>query len=218
MKETKMWDDEWTEFKGTSIFGRFLRRAQKNTLEKIFSKIGLEKSSRIVDVGCGSGTTLYFFKSFGFKNSIGIDNSTKSLSICRDIFNLEIGKDVFLLDATKTKFNSRRFKLVFSDGLLEHFKDPTPFIREMCRISSKWILIFQPDHQSLINKVKQNLSDFVIRFYRKGNIYTEAQTWKSEFDYTKDDYEAWFKKFGFKLIDHGGLNFNESMWLLFEKE
>jgi cyclopropane fatty-acyl-phospholipid synthase-like methyltransferase len=212
-----MWDEEWSEFKGTSFFGRFLRIAQRRAFKKIFSKINIDRNSKVIDVGCGSGTTLYFLKKYGFVNSIGIDSSPQSLNICKEFFGLENGRDIFLMDAAKTNFRSEQFELVFSDGLLEHFKNPIPIIKEKCRISKKWILLFQPNHSSLINKIKQMLSIFVIRFYKKGRIYLEALTWQSEFDYTKDDYNKWFKKFGFNLVDCGGLNFNESMWLLFQR-
>jgi ubiquinone/menaquinone biosynthesis C-methylase UbiE len=216
MPESDIWSKDWTEFKETTFFGRFLRSAQKKTMEKVFSEINIDSSAKVVDVGCGSGITLKFLKDF-FKNSIGVDNSKESIELCKKLFGFEEGKDVFLMDANKTKFSNDQFDLVFSDGLLEHFQDPTSLIREMCRISGKWVLLFQPDRKSMINKVKQLASSIALNFKTKGRFHAEAATWKSEYNYTLFHYKEWFEKFNFNLVNHGGLNFNESMWLLFKK-
>jgi cyclopropane fatty-acyl-phospholipid synthase-like methyltransferase len=55
-------------------------------MSRILEKIRLKKSSRILDVGCGSGFTLHIFRSLGYSNSIGIDNSTESSKLCEKKF------------------------------------------------------------------------------------------------------------------------------------
>lgn len=119
----KSWDEIWKNFKGLSLLGRILKRKQKKTLNKILKKIKLPKNAKIIDIGCGSGFTLAFFRELGYKNSIGIDLSRNSLALCNKFFGFKNGKDVFLMDARNINFSDNSFDLVFFDGLLENFED-----------------------------------------------------------------------------------------------
>jgi 2-polyprenyl-3-methyl-5-hydroxy-6-metoxy-1,4-benzoquinol methylase len=81
------------------------------------------KSSSIIDLGCGNGSFVYWLMSKGFNNTIGIDISEelidlgKALGInniqCQDIFN-------YLTD------NQSSFDIIVMRDILEHFdKDET---------------------------------------------------------------------------------------------
>lgn len=201
----KTWDEIWKDFKGLNWFGRRLKKEQRKILEKILDKIKLAKESRIVDVGCGSGFTLAFFRELGYKNSIGIDSSKKSLEVCDKLFNFKNGKDVFLMDTRKLRFHNNSFDLVFSDGLLEHFKDISSIAKDFCRITNSWILLFQPNQASLFGKIKKLAENFF------------QVSWEKEYFYTKEDYVKVFSRYGLKLVDSGGINFNEQMWLLLRR-
>ena len=57
----------------TGLFGRVLHAlAPKADLDKL-SHIGLTENSRVLDVGCGSGSLLYKLRSIGMKNLLGVD-------------------------------------------------------------------------------------------------------------------------------------------------
>jgi len=146
------WDDVWDQQKNLSFFGKRLRHAQLDCLKEVLSEINLPKSARVLDMGCGSGRSLEDLRLLGYKNSVGIDTSTKSLELCASRgFTRE--KDVFLEDGTSTRFKDNEFDLIYSQGLLEHFEDYSPFIVEMSRISKRYVLIFQPNHYSLYRRV-----------------------------------------------------------------
>lgn len=198
---SSVWDSEWKNFKKSNFFGQKLHKEQKNAIKKILTLINLQKSAKILDIGCGSGRTLEWFREFGFKKSIGIDNSINSIKLCKKLC-FRINKDVFIMDARKTDFKKNSFDLVFADGLLEHFKDFSPFVREMSRISKKYILITQPNHFSVYGKMLTILN-------RHCNV--------QEYSYKVDDFKIVFEKFKFKLVKKIDYNFNEQFALLFQK-
>lgn len=203
----EVWDDIWGRFEGISLFGRRLKREQAKALAKILNEIKLPEDSKIIDVGCGTGATLVMLRNLGYFNSIGIDTSQNALETSARLFGFEKGKDTLSMDARNIKFLDNSFDLVFSDGLLEHFENPPlDIVGELCRISKKWILLFQPNQTSLFGRVKW--------LYQK----LGKASWAKEYPYSKRDYVAMFAKFRFSLAGFGSINLHEVMWLLLSKE
>lgn len=202
MNNVYTWNNEWKDFRKPNFFGQRLHKEQKNIIRKILREIKIKRSVRILDMGCGSGRTLKWFREFGFKNSIGIDSSKNSIELCKRR-GFRINKDVFLMDGTKTKFNGKSFDLVFADGLLEHFKDFSPFVKEMCRLSKKYVLITQPNHFSFYGRILTLLN-------RHCNVH--------EYSYKMRDFINAFRKFGFEFVKKKDYNFNEQFALLFQKK
>lgn len=60
------------------IMGRLLYRKFACEYLRRLSRINLTKSSRILDVGCGTGYTTYGLRELGFQNLLGIDKYIKS--------------------------------------------------------------------------------------------------------------------------------------------
>jgi SAM-dependent methyltransferase len=58
---------------GKGIVGRCLSWMKPNEILKQLLEIRLEKSSKILDVGCGSGMHLYRIKNAGYYNLLGVD-------------------------------------------------------------------------------------------------------------------------------------------------
>lgn len=198
MYDEGSWEKIWKSERELNFFGKKLRKEQFKSIKKILKNMDLSKHSRIIDIGCGEGLTLSFFKKYGFENIIGIDVSKSSIDLCRKR-GYNIGKDIFLMDGSNTKFKNKEFDLVFSDGLLEHFKDFEPFIKEWCRISRKYVLITQPNHFSFWSRLVRVLSE--------PEVY--------EYTYTIKDFENVFNKYGFRLIKKLNYNWKEQWTLLF---
>jgi SAM-dependent methyltransferase len=213
--EKNRWERSWSDIDKTvysnkNIISRFGFYFQRKTIKNILDKIKLKKSSKILDIGCGSGKALSYFREFGFRNSIGIDISSTALRLCKSK-GFKINKDVFLMDASKTKFKNKSFDLVFAEGLLEHYKNFMPLANEISRLSRRYILIAQPDHFALTGKILNVL----VSNLEKGHV--------KEYDYKMSDFINSFKKLGFeiKIITGTHLNYlislDTSKILLFEK-
>lgn len=196
------WDEHWENERQLNWFGKRLHQQQYRVLNSILSNNNISKDAKIIDIGCGSGRAINDCRKLGYKNCIGIDNSIKSIELCKE-FNFIEKKDVFLMDAINTLFIDNEFELVFSQGLLEHFKDFSPIVKEMTRISSKYILIFQPNHFSIFRKIVDFTSGVVVDEYT---------------NYKTEDFIHIFTKFGSRLINRIDYNFNEQYALLFVKE
>lgn len=183
-----------------------MKRQQAKALGRILGKIELPRDSKIIDVGCGSGSILAIFRNLGYFNSIGIDVSSHGLKLCSQLFGFEEGKDIFSMDARNIEFPDNFFDLVFSDGLLEHFaKPPLEIVSELCRLSRKWILLFQPNQSSLFGRAKW--------LWQK----IGRASWEKEHYYSRSDYVNMLAEFGFGLVASGSINLQEAIWLLFSK-
>lgn len=79
---------EKTNFRDIS---QVLKLLEKNrvpldlNLREIFKK-KVRRDAKILDLGCGYGSFLYFLKSLEYKNVTGVDISTEELDICRNLF------------------------------------------------------------------------------------------------------------------------------------
>lgn len=215
MIKERIWEKSWNDINKTvysnkNIISRVGFFFQKMSIKKILDKISLNRNAKIIDVGCGSGKSLSYFREFGFDNSIGIDISLNALKNCEKV-GFRINKDVFLMDISKTKFKNDSFDLVFAEGLLEHYKDFTYLAKEIARLSKRYIMITQPDHFTVTGKI---LNILVSRF-EKGHV--------KEYDYKMNDFIDAFNKLGFKIKTITGSHLNylisldTSKILLFEK-
>jgi ubiquinone/menaquinone biosynthesis C-methylase UbiE len=213
--EKDKWEKSWknideTVYSKGNVISRFGFFILKRTVRGIMASTGLKKDAKILDVGCGSGKGLSYFREFGFNNSVGIDFSLNALRNC-EARGLKIGKDVFKMDASKTKFKNRSFDLVYSEGLLEHYRDFMPLAKEFTRISRRYVLIAQPDHFSLAGKAL----NAIVSKYEKGHV--------KEYDYRIKDFIEAFRVLGFeiKILKGSHLNYLSSLdtskLLLFER-
>ncbi len=200
MNDKNTWNEEWDDFTGLNFFGRKFAEGQKNIVKRFLEKENLLKNAKILDFGCGSGRTLKMFRNLGYQNSIGVDVSPNSMKLC-ERNGFVTGKDIFLAKEEGTEFKDKAFDLVFADGVLEHFEDFTPIVREMCRLSKKYVLITQPNHFSLYGKILKGANRKVVH----------------EYTYKIEDFKKAFEKNNLVLARFSYFNFREQWALLFKE-
>lgn len=91
------------------------------------------KERPVLDVGAGDG------KITSLLNGIGIDNEPEGVRLAR-----EKGSPVTLGDACNIPFKDKSFTAVFSGDLLEHLEHPEKAIKEMHRVTTKYLYIASP--------------------------------------------------------------------------
>jgi len=197
------WDTYWNEVKGPTLIGRLSHTCGELIVCKVLSSLELPKNAHLLDLGCGSGRTLEIFRELGFCSSIGIDNSKEALKKCSER-GFTLDKDVFEVDGTRMPYSDSQFDIVFSWGLLEHFRDFSPFVKEMCRVSRTYILILQPNHYSLYGRLLITLSERL-----RDNV--------KEYSYHLRDFISAFQKYGFFVKILRMTPLREFAILLFEK-
>jgi ubiquinone/menaquinone biosynthesis C-methylase UbiE len=202
------WNEIWDKYQAPNYLGRRLHQQRIKTLTKILKSIKLPLDAGIVDVGCGSGSTLSIFRGLGYGGAIGVDGAENSLIISRKLYGFVKDKDVFMADARQLPFKDNSHDLVFSQGLLEHYEQKSEalqIVKELCRLSKKYVLLLQPDQSSLFGLAK--------RLYESAG----RSSWEKEYNYSKKDYIELFDGSGFKFLRSGSSNLHEELWLLFSR-
>ena len=147
---------------------------------KIFLKIlgkdfGKKKGRKILDVGCGTGIMLSHLARFG--EVVGVDIAKEAIGFCQKK-GLE---KVYLGDAQKLPFGSKKFDLVTAFDTLEHVKDDKKALKEFYRVlqGGGMILLTVPAHPVIWSS-----HDDRNQHYRR---------------YTKDDFRSKVLEAGFKI-------------------
>ena len=108
-------------------------------IDFIKENIGHIENLTVLDVGCGNG---YFTSNFSkFSYTVGLDYSRFMLSInpCNKLIQSS---------ALSLPFKDNTFDLVFCSNLLHHIDDPTKAIKEMKRVSRKFVIISEPNRNN----------------------------------------------------------------------
>jgi len=117
---------ELADFSGAKFDGDFsltLEQAQRRKHEYVAEQLRIEPGRRVLDLGCGWGALLNFFREQGAKG-VGVTLSSAQLAACK-----RHGLDVHLADArlvSPEQFGGR-FDAVASLGAFEHFCSPDDY-------------------------------------------------------------------------------------------
>lgn len=197
------WNRFWKTVQSPTLIGKLSHEAGEKIVKSMILDFALPPDASILDLGCGTGITLRIFRDFGFVNSIGIDNAKEAIKICVEN-GFVLNKDVFEMDALNTPFHDRQFTMVFSWGLLEHFQDYFPFVKEMARLSDRYVLILQPNHFSLAGRISHMLAERL-----RDNV--------KEYSYRIEEFIEAFEKVGFNLKVMKTTRFKKYAIMLFER-
>ena len=104
-----------SRFHTTSSSG--ISRIHRKMMLKIlkFDELVNDKNKKIIDVGCGYGTSLKYFHSLGYKNIYGIDpDNDLAKTIPKEIAEIKSGV------AQKIPYPDESFDVIFVNGALHH--------------------------------------------------------------------------------------------------
>lgn len=120
------------------------RVGRERFLQALQQALGSVPSPFVLEIGCGSAIDLgLLVQSALGVVGVGVDISLPALQAAR-IFVARLGVKVALCggDAFALPFRSETFGLVFSQGVLEHFRNPSAAMREQVRVlASDGILV-----------------------------------------------------------------------------
>jgi SAM-dependent methyltransferase len=128
-------------------------------LEREVLRDGAVTGRRVMEVGAGSGRDLLALARAGAKGVV-LDYSPASLEIVRRLAREQgIAVDLVRADALAMPFRDGAFDVVFHQGLLEHFRDPQPLLRENARVTAKGgrVVVDVPQTFHLYTVMKQSL-------------------------------------------------------------
>lgn len=192
------WERRWESSprkKHISPLGRQMFHAKKKILVRILKEIEIDTA---IDVGCGLGFILEVYQDHGIKY-IGIDVSSNAVSFCMKKGLNVVQKKMDEVEA--------QYDLVSSDGMLEHFLHFEPYADQMMKLSRKYILLIQPNHNSFLGRTLAYLAGF---FGDRKNVY--------EYNYRIEDFVEVFEKGEFSLFQSQPVYLNVFRLLLFKKK
>lgn len=109
-----------------SKFNSLISYADENSLKSLFLHYDykilplikkFEKSSNILELGCGPGYLLEYLKQKGFNNLCGIDISPEQIELAKST-----GHNVFQVDVFEfLRTNKNSYDLIFAFDFIEHF-------------------------------------------------------------------------------------------------
>ncbi len=103
--------------------------------------INFDEDTSILEVGAGTGIFMYHFSKLS-KKVIGVDLSEQLLkqsSCC---------KTLICGDAFSLPFKNKTFDLAFSSCLLHHVNNPELAVRELARVSKKYVILCEPNRNN----------------------------------------------------------------------
>ena len=121
-----------------------VRKWTINSLYKsIFEMLKNISISSVLDAGGGEGFTLDRFKKANIgEKLVCIDNSQEAISLGKEIFS---NLDLRIGDIYKLSFRDKTFDLVICTEVLEHLTTPRKALKEMIRVSKKYLILSVPN-------------------------------------------------------------------------
>lgn len=153
IESNKLWNYQWRIF-SQKIYLKINKGVIKEIL-KITN--GDLRGKKILEVGAGSGSDVIDLTKRGAQ-CFALDFSKESINICQKLAKQErVDIKAILADCRQIPIESDYFDLVFSVGLVEHFKDPIPVLREQLRVLKKggFLIIDVPQKYNLYTIVKR---------------------------------------------------------------
>lgn len=114
---------------GKGITGKLIYTKYPHLLFNIISHAKIDYNSKILDIGCGTGSLLYSLNETGLKNLIGVDPY-----IGEDI----IDENIKILKKTIHELpDNKKFDLIISNHSFEHISDQLETLVKVSKILSK---------------------------------------------------------------------------------
>ena len=157
---------------------------------------------KVLEVGCGTAIDSYnLINNIPGLDVYAVDYSWESLILAKKISGY-FPKPVKLLlcDAFSIVFKDETFDLVFSQGLIEHFRDPAAIIREQTRILK--------NDGILVIDVPQKYNPYTV--YKHRSISKGKWMWGWETEYSYFGLKKLGRRLGLAAIDkcgHGSSSF-----------
>lgn len=112
----------------------------------------------ILDAGCGTGHHIRYLLERGAKHIVGMDVSSRMLEIARKKFREHGNVKFYQSDILKFEY-PKKFDKIISIGVLDHMKDPFPYLAFFHRhLKKNGILIISFPNKSFFGKIYTALS------------------------------------------------------------
>lgn len=132
---------------------------------------------RVLEIGCGTAIdSCLFGKKYKNSQIFCLDIFYPAVKLAERIAeDLDVSLNLLNCDAARTCFKDNSFDLIFSQGVLEHFRDITPAMKEQVRLLK--------DNGILIIDVPQTYTLYSVFKHRMMKKGTWLIDWETQFSY-----------------------------------
>jgi len=132
----------------------------------------IEKGSKILDLGCGSGIAAKNFQDFFGAEVLGVD--------VKD--NRTVNIPFKIIDGKNLPFGENSFDVTLIAYVLHHCKDPESLLKEAKRVSEK-IIIFEDIPEGFLSKLRCKLHQLTFFGGKRGNFnFKTRKEWRKLFE------------------------------------
>jgi SAM-dependent methyltransferase len=187
----------WAQFSGDFALQLAIHLESRRPLMNLLLRsLPGERPTRFLEVGCGTALeTCLLAQARPEAQAVALDLSLQAIGVARGSA-AEMRSPVHLLaaDLTALPLPDGAFDLVFSQGVLEHFADPAPAMREQARV-------LRPGGVLIVD-VPQKFNLYTLRKHRAMRENRWAWGWETE--YSVGELRAWAPRFGLQAVDAVG--------------
>ncbi len=195
------WDDYWKQYSISKAERWMIGERHQKLMSWIDSLGGDQK--RVVEIGCGFGSNIRRLKEER-KDIEAHALDFSEISVANIVDSVD---QVHRADCQNTGLPEGHFDFIYSSGLMEHFRDEGPFVREMYRILKPGGLMatFVPARWSLWQLYQLMHLGHWIHGYEKAysrsflRRVVEREGWKVEEEFGLDPFS--FNGFAMKLLN-----------------
>lgn len=199
----------------------------------------LQKDNQILktlEVGCGTAIDSYYLvNAIDNCDAHAVDIANEAIEIANMVgrwFDRKI--KLFQCDAINMKFPDKFFNIIFSQGFIEHFKDPSSILKESLRIlEDTGLLIINVPHRyslyTIFKKLKMFLGlwqhgwerEYSLRDFRKMNVQynLDIVEWGGYGSFFMDVLSKWISvgKIFKRPFQIGSPHFSKNIFIIFKK-
>lgn len=185
----KHWDALWEQQHDEPVHIRQLKH-----IAQLYEQLTDQslKGRQVLEAGAGSAVDSIALKKRSGCEIVCVDYSAKSIEVIKANFkrNRISGKAV-KADIRKLPFADGTFDVIFSNGVLEHFKDPLPIVKEQARVLKKngLLVIGVPETYSLYT-IKKHIQ------MRRGTWFAGWET-----EYSRGELRSLVERAKLKVIE-----------------
>lgn len=113
--------------------------------------VSLPDAPKILDVGCGNGYFTYYLDQLtqtGDASGSGHSGTTIGIDFAKAMLQLNPCDNLMQGSALDLPFQDGSFDMVFCSNILHHIEDPVAVVREMRRVSNKYVVIHEPNRNN----------------------------------------------------------------------
>ena len=213
-----IWDKNMEGGQKREVFCQFTRNTPK-TMYEFWQKCYFEDLSELIkgknytkflELGAGKGTTSMYLSDSGIEDITMVDLSDAGFKLAAENCRREgvTPPKMMIADCENTGLSGEAYDCIYNIGLLEHFEDPTPTLRETYRLLKPGGMVFMPivPAQPFSYSIKARMKYYPIsipKYYVKtliGRNKKKQSDGMVRTNYQADFYLEICKKIGFKNL------------------